>query len=502
MGANVGAGQKLGQFVGGNIQKQAGSFGQQVGQQYGQFVNEAEKNRKQYDTSTQFAQNTIQDAGKNLYGNTWQQAGQTQNQQAPTAPQIGTGQGFADLSKEQQTALTGSQANQELIKRFADLRSGKYAGPTNLMNAQGEDITGQVMNKAQQIGQLGQQTRSNEGRASLLQQNIVNPGYTQDKQALDRYLLGANRAALNPARQQAFAAQRTGTGAATSSQQLGKFFGQEAKAVGEKTGELLSTEEAAQQKALEAKATSAQEARQKRFEELQKQITSGSGDLELTKKEAADLGLKGGEELYSGYGQALTLDPTQAAAQNVADINQFQNIRALRELAAKDTGVYGDVKQAGKFYENQYDLNQDMAKQIRENAITDALNAAGGNIATMASALRAAQDPFNRSTHYKTGTGILAQMGLDQEMKQQAADEERRIANEQKNAAMTELARRGFTTTGDLASAFGDVNNRDNWYKYTYGDKGDFGSGVASNQGIRNILKSARSFKIKDDSNA
>ena len=155
---------QLGSTIGSGIQNLAGNVRQNLGSSQQEFQQNVDKNALNTKDNQDYVNNTINNAtGVNT-----------------------TGQ--------------GPNVQQQDVDKFANLRSGSYAGPTTLRNQV------ELNQQAQRVQSLGQNVGSAGGNQALLQQFVGNGrNYSRGQQTLDALLLGKTGAQpLQQARQSTF----------------------------------------------------------------------------------------------------------------------------------------------------------------------------------------------------------------------------------------------------------------------------------------------------------
>lgn len=175
--ANQGAGQKMGEKIGGGLTQQANSV--RAGIESGQNQFNAQKNQ-----AGTAAKGAVQ-AGQNLT----KQAGET--------------------DQAYQSRLAQPQQPQDFSAIGNNLRSAEYTGPMGLQNA------GQIQAQAANAQTAGRQAGTTEGQQQLLKQMVAKPGnYTAGQSALDTMLLGqGGQGAIQQGRRDTLGVQNKAQGA-------------------------------------------------------------------------------------------------------------------------------------------------------------------------------------------------------------------------------------------------------------------------------------------------
>jgi hypothetical protein len=309
---------RLGQAVAGNVQQQA-----------------------------QGAKNALQSSQEDFQQQTAQnQADSEQNKQFR--------QGILGRFAEPVQDTTQPIVTQEETKKFQQLGSGAYAGPSELRDQQA------VLGKAQQAEQTGQLTTTQGGRQELLKQTVGTPKYTPGQQRLDSTLLGQQ------GNNQLRGARRSTVGLTQQVNQAGNLaqqqaqeqkgrataFGQETKQQVQSTAQPISqsVDTAVQQ------AQDAENARQEQFGTLQS-ILRGEGNYQyLSPEERAGIALTQG--LQSG---SLSEEDANLLSQNLpkartlgVDISK-ELLNSLQSFGAEGLNRAGVVSDADRAKLNALD---------------------------------------------------------------------------------------------------------------------------------------------------
>lgn len=287
-------GNKLGQAVGGGVQKAGQGLQSNLGSAQNQFQQQTEANKFNTGENQQVVQNVLNDPTK-----------------------------YSTLGQNNAESQAGG--------KFGQLISGTYQGPTNLQNA------AQLQGQAQDVGQLNRALGNQAGQQGLLQRFVGNPQYQQGQQKLDQLLLGQTGG-------KDLAAARTATaglgskvnnallGAQAQGQQATNEAQQFGKQVQDQFGNVVSGIDTG----LQGQATQAQTARDAAYENTIKALQSG----QISQKQADLLGLTGGQEVtgdvLQNIGNYVSKNPLAASAQNVASQQDYARINALRSLAGQN----------------------------------------------------------------------------------------------------------------------------------------------------------------------
>ncbi len=269
--------------------------------------------------------------------------------------QAGTQQGLTTLgnekTNEQSVLQNPTNASDQDVKNFSNYRSGQYAGPKDL-----GDITG-LQNKAQEAEQLGRAGQSTGGRLGLLQR-FVGQGnqYNAGQQNLDNLLLGQNaNKDLSQARRSTFGLGNKVNTAQQAAQGTGQAVQGQYQNFADKTNQDIHAQQDPVMQQLAAQSTAAQQAKDARAAQIQQGLASGS----ISAEDAQMLGLDANQDIGNlDLNRFLTVDPTKASAQNVANSQQTAQLNALSRLGGQDA-FSADPTQAGTFGQNQfkYDKN-------------------------------------------------------------------------------------------------------------------------------------------------
>lgn len=348
--ANMGAGSVLGNQI-----------QQKYGQEQGNFNKELNKQKGQFDNTTNPLQQKLGDEG---------------NQLIQTA--------FKDPSKllNQQGKL--DEANTQ-AQEFTKMRTGAYN--QDLANL-GQQFGQQKAALGAQLGNLGQQAdmaKSEGGRFQLLRQNFGSPTYSRGQQRLDQLFLQAQPGvARNLA--QTMSQQHAGAGQAFSaadadaqaklqalqglagerSQQIGNILkgglaeGLDADISGRGFDDIQASSDALYKSAQERAASAAG-------------IQDRLQGLKLTDADRAALGFTAGNPVYdlklNSYLSGVDANPTFASAANA---DEFARYRALQQLAGDTSGdIFGGAEAVGgwkpfNFNSDQYTKDLEARRKYYE----------------------------------------------------------------------------------------------------------------------------------------
>lgn len=154
--ANRGAGQKMGEQIGGGLNQQADSVRAGIESSQNQFNQEKQQAGQQAKSAVQAGQNLVK------------QAGETDD---------------AYQARIAQTNINNQPVNYSQIGQ--ELRDAQYKGPMALQNA------GQLQAQSATTSALGRLAGNTGGQQQLLQTMVAKPGqYTRGQSALDSLLLG------------------------------------------------------------------------------------------------------------------------------------------------------------------------------------------------------------------------------------------------------------------------------------------------------------------------
>jgi len=287
-------------------------------------------------------------------------AGQQQFQQQAQASNLDTEANRAAIGQLVQDPTKAADAD---VQKFAQYRSGQYAGPQGLQNAD------QLAAQTQQAQQLGQSTQSAGGRLALLQRFAAKPnqGYTSGQSRLDSALLGqTGTQGLRQARQSTLGLQ----GQLDSASQAAGAQAQELQAKAQGLKDYTESQISGQRDPLTQQLTdAAKAANAQRDQDLAKyQQDLASGRVSKEELDSLGLGDLAGQETY---GADLSNDLTKgedATALGVASQDQVAKLNALAKLGG--TEAFGDETKAGSFAKNKFNVDKD-----RINAMVNAQKA-------------------------------------------------------------------------------------------------------------------------------
>jgi hypothetical protein len=333
------------------------------------------------------------DLSKSVAGNVANRADQAQSQlgQVDTDFRTQADQGGVKRDQDFVNKAVADPTNfvkdQNNVQRFRGIRDAVYKGPQTLQDAQGYGQAAQAVTNA---NQALENTKSEAGRFTLLQDQYNRPGYSHGQQSLDQMLMQndptsrsqfadvQNRysglmSQLNQkqADAQAYAAQRQAeTEAATKDAQT---------ALGQIDDPTTPENEAAGafggfQTDLNARTAKYKADQQAKYSRMLKQLGGGQvstnprGAAEMDADVLASLGLKSGQHLYdvdlSKFKPTFNADAINQ--QNVASSADYAKYAALAQLAGQDPTYLYDAKNAGTAPGIQFD--QGALKQKLTNA--------------------------------------------------------------------------------------------------------------------------------------
>lgn len=302
-----------------------------------------------------------------------------------------TQQGLTNLGNEktieQNVLQNPTNATDQDVANFATYRGGQYGGPTTLSNAD------QLHNKAQEAEQLGQAGQTQAGRLGLLQRFASGGNqYSSGQQNLDNLLLGqsANNN-LAAARRTTFGLGNKVNQAAQNAQNTAQTVQGQYQNFANQTNQDIQNQQNPVMAQLSTAATSAQAAKDARAAQIQQELQSGN----ISTDDAKLLGLQAGQDIGNlDLNRFLTVDPTKANAQNVANAQQTAQLNALARLGGQNA-FNANPDQAGTFGNNQFTYDTSGLQQ-----------AAAQNQANFQNASQTARNLANQAQ--QTGSGFLS----------------------------------------------------------------------------------------------
>lgn len=190
---------------------------------------------------------------------------QQQFQQGAQQNALGTA---ADQAYVNQT-IANPTDNQADVDRFAQLRAGQYAGPTQLGN------TNQLQAQGQDLQGIANASNTASGRSGLLQRFVAPGQYTQGQQSMDNLLLGQTGGqALNQARRQANLYGQQLNQAQNAAQAQGQGLTQQAQQFGQQVTNQLGEAQTGLQSTIDARVIEQQQEAQAARDALQALFTN------------------------------------------------------------------------------------------------------------------------------------------------------------------------------------------------------------------------------------
>ncbi|CAB4200078.1 hypothetical protein UFOVP1351_23 [uncultured Caudovirales phage] len=374
---------------------------------------------------------------------------QGQFQQQAQAGGVARNQNLVNEAVTNPNAVLQDQAK---AAQFKQMRDAEYKGPSSLQDVQGYTDTRNAYTNA---NQALENTKSEAGRFSLVQQQFAKPSYSRGQQRLDQLLLQNS-----PEARQSFAdvqGRYTGlmdqlTGAEKSAGELAAARKAETEAartdvqtaLGQFDDPNTSVNEAAgafgnMQTDLQKRTADYKQQQQSLYDRAQAQIKEGKGfDADVMDL----LGLKEGDNLYNVDLGALnpTFNPDAINEQSVATSEDYGRYKALSELAGIDPTYLYDESQAGKAARVQYD--HDTLAAQRENAQRQLADVRGRS-----------RDMANMAGMYKDYFGGNAVTALDPNTA--TPDDLRKFLSEIGDRDSLEAMRRAADSAGSLNTGGG-----------------------------------------------
>lgn len=350
-------------------------------------------------------------------------------------------------------------AQQSDIQSVNNMANANYAGPTSLNSLTGNQNLGALQLQTGNLANQANDTQSEQGRMSLLNQMFGNNNYTQGQQTLDNLLIqnspqqmaqlnGVNQTAnttqqaLNNANTAATGSAAQDTANAQAIQQytqgaLNSAITGENSALGQQASTANANATAAQNSLLQALQTgqfSNSQAQQLGLQNYATVNPAGSPALNATQQTAQQQALAGiangtaPDQLYfgsslpttfSGLSQyGIVADPTQATAQNVATANQYAQMQNLGQMLGTKANTdisgilssYANPSQAGAYAASgsPYTVNQsafDAANQQAQSQF-NANQQAAGNQAYINSLQNAPSTDLSLGTNMTYNTAL------------------------------------------------------------------------------------------------
>lgn len=269
------------------------------------------------------------------------------------------------------------------VKTVQSALGADYKGPKSLADMSGNDNSGALANKVQNVGDLAGLSTTDTGRFSLLRNMFGRSGYNRGQQRLDNALVQGNKEQLNKLRDTTKTASELNREFGRTLEQTGTQ-GQEAAATVDRIRKnvlgTLSGRVSELDKKLGDSAIAAQDAAKSQIKKWQDEISSGK----ISKELADVLGLKDGQYISSNINLANLFNFTNPETINRYNLDagssQRADITALSNLL--NNYASGDLSKILESYrgsENDeadklYKLTDDASSIISSDAGTVAKN--------------------------------------------------------------------------------------------------------------------------------
>ena len=288
-----------------------------------------------------------------------------------TEQQVGQLKDYAS----QQAGLTTAETPAEMTDRqFQDIINAKYSGPRNLTET--GNIYQQSLEQANKAGRVGELAQSAQGREQLLREQNTLGGrqYTRGASQLDNLLLGRQTDQLAQM-------EAAGRDIGSSRDLMSQLTGQASTVAGQTAEGVAATKNLARQEfasianerqgQIDSRVGDVIENWDKLPAHFREALSRPDGTVDISKVEAATLGVQSGEGLYQLSGEDLfgTAEDPAVVAERARLISQgeqgnLSRLQALSNLAQTDEKLY-DI---GDYF------NQDIAGT---QSAFDALNLEG-----------------------------------------------------------------------------------------------------------------------------
>lgn len=265
---------------------------------------------------------------------------------------IGTAsQEAKNITQQAASADLDKQINEDQTKRFGEIATAQYKGPTKLTESESYAPTTQSIQKAQQYADL---SKSEAGNQQLLKDIYKAPAYSVGENRLDSYLLeaGFNRDKLAGTREQA---QKL-TSTLSKEEQAAADYAAQQKALADSVRQGAQStltqaqidRNAAIQAALDEiaygtdrikgtadDATTGWQSEYNQYLNLLKNSNEGK-NLDLTAEQAAKLGVGEGQRIYNLLAKSAGNTPEQYLEMQAFDPNRVISKREQKQLANLD----------------------------------------------------------------------------------------------------------------------------------------------------------------------
>ncbi len=309
----------------------------------------------------------------------------------------------------QQVYGDGNDANTDAINKFQRISSGQYLGPQGLQNS------GSILANAQDARTQGDLTANEPGRFTLLRNMFGTPNYSSGQTRLDQLLLGNQTGALNQARQSVIGLPKLANQGSEQAQMQANYYNQEANDVGNTVRNQLSgatnTSTTDLNNAVKA-AQDAELARENGYQDISNNLRD-NGTIEAA--DASRLGLGAAGSTVNTYGVnpldyiKTVMDTTPIDTNTVSTRQQAAQANALAQLAGGTNPI--DFSKVGTFKGSTQELDPAYFEKIAAGKANydalqgqeDAVNAKYGNLQNIYNSLsNSSADARNAAVSGKT----------------------------------------------------------------------------------------------------
>ncbi len=369
-----------GVITGGSQNTQAGQGSSKGPSRSGAFTNLNAYLNANKEQATQLGQNVASNVS-NQAEQAKTQLSQTQDQFKNQADQnsVNRNQNLVNQAVSDPTKFVQDQNN---VNEFTKIRDAQYKGPAGIQDVQNYGQASQQVNKA---NQAVENTKSEAGRFTLIQDQFKKPNYTRGQQKLDQLFLQndtGSRSAFENVQQRYSGLMAQLNQAQTQSQEYAAARKAETEAARNDARTALgqlddpSTPENEAAGAMGAFQTDLQgrtQAMRNKEQDAYNRLvaaTSGTGDLELDADTMERLGLTEGQRLFNVdlSRVAPQYNPNSINDQTVASADDYAKYSALAKLAGIDPTYLSNRQLAGTAGGAQVD--KDLLKRSIESAQT------------------------------------------------------------------------------------------------------------------------------------
>jgi hypothetical protein len=264
-----------------------------------------------------------------------------------TEQQVGK---LKDYTSQQAGLTTAETPAQMTDRQFQDIINAKYSGPRNLTET--GNIYQQSLEQADKAGRVGELAQSAQGREQLLREQNTRGGkqYTQGASQLDNLLLGRQADQIGQM-------EAAGRDIGSSRDLMSQLSGQASDVAGQTAEGVAATKNLARQEfanlaaerqgQVDSRVGDVIENWDKLPAHFRETLSKPDGTVDLSKVEAATLGIQSGEGLYNLSGEDLfgTAENPAVAAERARLISQgeqgnLSRLQALSNLAQTDEKLY------------------------------------------------------------------------------------------------------------------------------------------------------------------